>query len=53
MAHIESQSNDKRANQHADIEQLSQNSDEKNDILQLEHTDPVLNAKMHLVNNVS
>ena len=25
----------------------------KGDILQLEHTDPVLNAKMHLVNNVS
>lgn len=23
----------------------------KNDILQQEHTDPVLNAKMHLVNN--
>jgi hypothetical protein len=23
----------------------------KDDILQLEHTDPVLNAKMHLVNN--
>lgn len=23
----------------------------KGDILQLEHTDPVLNAKMHLVNN--
>ena len=23
----------------------------KNDILQLEHTDPVLNAKMHLINN--
>lgn len=23
----------------------------KRDILQLEHTDPVLNAKMHLVNN--
>lgn len=25
----------------------------KGDILQQEHTDPVLNAKMHLVNNVS
>ena len=24
----------------------------KGDILQLEHTDPVLNAKMHLINNV-
>jgi len=23
------------------------------DLLRLEHTDPVLNAKMHLVNNVS
>jgi hypothetical protein len=23
----------------------------KGDILQLEHTDPILNAKMHLVNN--
>jgi hypothetical protein len=23
----------------------------RDDILQLEHTDPVLNAKMHLVNN--
>lgn len=23
----------------------------KDDILQLEHTDPILNAKMHLVNN--
>lgn len=23
----------------------------KGDILQLEHTDPVLNAKMHLINN--
>ena len=25
----------------------------KGDILQLEHVNPVLNAKMHLVNNVS
>ena len=25
----------------------------KGDILQLEHLDPALNAKMHLVNNVS
>lgn len=25
----------------------------KGDILSAEHTDPVLNAKMHLVNNVS
>lgn len=25
---------------------------EKGDILSLEHTDPVLNAKMHLINNV-
>jgi hypothetical protein len=24
---------------------------DKNDVLQLEHTDPVLNAKMHLVND--
>jgi hypothetical protein len=26
---------------------------QKGDILQLDHTDPVLNAKMHLVNDVS
>ncbi|ORY19755.1 major facilitator superfamily domain-containing protein [Clohesyomyces aquaticus] len=38
----------------ADVERVSQDvilSAEKTDILQLEHTDPVLNAKMHLVNN--
>jgi len=37
-----------------DVEQQSSHvSVEKNDLLQQEHTDPVLNAKMHLVNNVS
>lgn len=37
-----------------DVEQQSSRiSLEKNDLLQQEHTDPVLNAKMHLVNNVS
>lgn len=35
-----------------DVEQQSSHvSVEKNDLLQQEHTDPVLNAKMHLVNN--
>ena len=37
-----------------DVENLSTHDSaslNKNDILQLEHTDPVLNAKMHLVNN--
>ena len=41
---------------HGDVERHSLNgyatSFGKGDILQLEHTDPVLNAKMHLVNNV-
>lgn len=39
----------------ADVERASEDavSFGKGDLLQLEHTDPVLNAKMHLVNNVS
>lgn len=38
-----------------DVERNSEDNSSfgKGDILQLEHTDPVLNAKMHLVNNVS
>lgn len=38
-----------------DVERQSEDavSVGKGDLLQLEHTDPVLNAKMHLVNNVS
>jgi hypothetical protein len=39
-----------------DVEQASEedaHSFGKGDILQLEHVNPVLNAKMHLVNNVS
>lgn len=37
----------------ADLERASIEAESfgKGDILQLEHTDPVLNAKMHLVNN--
>jgi hypothetical protein len=34
-----------------DIESLDVNIIRKGDILALEHVDPVLNAKMHLVNN--
>jgi hypothetical protein len=46
---------DKKVQEH-DIENQHHLGDEvssigKGDILQLEHTDPVLNAKMHLVNN--
>jgi hypothetical protein len=39
----------------ADVERASDDGTSigKGDILRLEHTDPVLNAKMHLVNNVS
>jgi hypothetical protein len=35
-----------------DAETASENSFGKGDLLSLEHTDPVINAKMHLVNNV-
>lgn len=35
----------------ADEESLETRSLEKGDVLGLEHTDPVLNAKMHLVND--
>ena len=35
----------------ADVESLETRSLEKGDVLGLEHTDPVLNAKMHLVND--
>jgi hypothetical protein len=45
----------KVAPQHHDVEGAGVYDDAsilgKGDILQLEHTDPVLNAKMHLVNN--
>lgn len=34
-----------------DVERISFDSLDKGDILSQEHTDPVLNAKMHLVNN--
>ena len=34
-----------------DIESLETTSMGKGDVLSQEHTDPVLNAKMHLVNN--
>ena len=52
---------EKRVTQEHDIEHGShrvlgnddENSVGKGDILSREHTDPVLNAKMHLVNNVS
>lgn len=35
----------------ADVESLETRSLAKGDVLGLEHTDPVLNAKMHLVND--
>jgi len=47
---------DKKPASLRDIEAASNNdatSFGKGDILQLEHVNPVLNAKMHLVNNVS
>lgn len=34
-----------------DVESQDATSIGKGDVLSLEHTDPVLNAKMHLVNN--
>ncbi|KAF2192737.1 MFS general substrate transporter [Zopfia rhizophila CBS 207.26] len=48
-----STSDDKKTEDRNDVERASEDvvSLEKGDILQLEHTDPVLNAKMHLVNN--
>jgi hypothetical protein len=46
---------EKRAVDDNDVEHATSLDDAsslgKGDILQLEHTDPVLNAKMHLVNN--
>jgi hypothetical protein len=47
---------DKRPALLRDVEAASEedaHSFGKGDILQLEHVNPVLNAKMHLVNNVS
>ncbi len=47
---------DKKAGMPGDVEQVSLSSGPsfgKGDLLSLEHTDPVLNAKMHLINNVS
>jgi hypothetical protein len=34
-----------------DVESLETSSLRKGDVLSLEHTDPVLNAKMHMVND--
>jgi ribosomal protein S17 len=43
---------DKKVLQAHDVENQDDTSSlGKGDILQLEHTDPILNAKMHLVNN--
>jgi hypothetical protein len=43
--------NDSKIRDDQDIESLSAPSIEKGDILSSEHVDPVLSAKMHLVNN--
>jgi hypothetical protein len=42
---------DKKVPQDVENQQDDVSSLGKGDILQLEHTDPILNAKMHLVNN--
>lgn len=42
---------DKDSRNVQDVESLETTSIGKGDVLSLEHTDPVLNAKMHLVNN--
>lgn len=47
------ESKEKVSDEHADVELAQSPSSGKGDILGQEHTDPVLNAKMHLVNNVS
>jgi hypothetical protein len=46
--------NDKKVLQEQDVENQSHDDTSslgKGDILQLEHTDPILQSKMHLVNN--
>jgi hypothetical protein len=42
---------DEESRHNQDVESLETTSVGKGDVLSLEHTDPVLNAKMHLVNN--
>ena len=47
----EKKHDDKESRNIHDVESLETGSIGKGDVLSLEHTDPVLNAKMHLVNN--
>lgn len=54
MASFEKKANDLEGNDRPPVlmsDDIEDDSIHKTDILSLEHTDPVLNAKMHLVNN--
>jgi hypothetical protein len=52
MAHsIGEKEKDTKVPSEKDVESLETTSLRKGDILSLEHVDPVLNAKMHLVND--
>jgi hypothetical protein len=51
MAHIDEKEKEKEVPELRDVESLDAISIQKGDILSLEHLDPVLNAKMHMVND--